>query len=125
MTIKGKELYLEPKTKKVPVPRYLYKIITNEDGNSEVYVFSNNPFETKQKVETELQEMFGKDIFEASKKLHEESSKFGEVSRGYTIRMSYSDFIGPLNKILPGQEFPENPVLPANSEVPEISDEMV
>lgn len=102
MTLEGKEIYLDPDSQKLPVPRYLYKIITTpSSGNSDVYVFLNNPHGDVKNIKAEIDEVFGEGIIELS-------GDYVEVKNGYTFKMPYKEFLKVVNKAFKGFVLPKS-----------------
>jgi hypothetical protein len=101
MTLEGKEIYLSDQ--KIPVPRYIYKIIsTQSSGKSDVYVVYNNPYANVDHVKAEISEVFGNKV-----KFFKDGF-FTDVLRGYTFKMEYNDFKKVTNEISKGFPLPRN-----------------
>lgn len=99
MTLEGKEIYLEPDTKQIPVPRYLIKLVTTvSSGKTDVYVVYNNPYGAKQNIKDEIEEVFGNTTTEFS----------SDVEKGYAFQMTYEDFKKAVNKAFKGFPFPKS-----------------
>lgn len=87
MSLEGKEIFFDPENKRLPVPRYLYKIITNKtSGDKEVYVFTNNPYESLKTIYDEVDQQFGD-------KATELTGDYVKVTKGYTFKVPYDDFV--------------------------------
>jgi DNA/RNA endonuclease G (NUC1) len=105
MTLKDKEIYLDHDNKRLPVPRYLYKIVTNQT-ESKVHVFFHNTFVIEADARKEMNEIFGDKVTHLNDK----------PETGYTLTMSYADFREKVNEYFKGYELPENidkPTAPA------------
>lgn len=82
-----KEIFFDADNKRIPIPNYIYKIIDNKtSGEKEVFVFNNNPYESKTNIEFQIQAQFGA-------KAEKLSGNFEEVNRGYTFKVPYNDFV--------------------------------
>lgn len=87
MTLNGADIFLDHENKRLPVPRYLYKIITEKkSGLTEVYVVNNNPYEDVTNIESEIGNSF-------SDKAIILSGNFLDVSKGYTFMVPFDEFI--------------------------------
>ena len=96
MSLKGKEIYLDYDAKKIPVPRYIYKIITDEKG-TKVYVFFNNPYIEESEIRKEMNDTFGDKIVHLPDK----------PGTGYTFTTTYENFRKKTNDYFKGFELPE------------------
>lgn len=102
MTLEGNEIYLDPDFRKLPVPRYLFKIITTKkSGRSEVYIFFNNPHGTQLNIEAEITGTFGD-------KVQPLNGDFVDVTKGYTFKMEYADFLKAVNLAFKGYKLPRS-----------------
>lgn len=79
-TIEGKALYLCPEEKKLPVPRYFFRVV----GKSHVYVINNNPHGNLATVKREIHDIFGDVTFPEIFK--------DSVEKGITFKMSFESF---------------------------------
>lgn len=95
MTLRGKEIYLDHATKKLPVPRYIYKIVTDQT-DSKVHVFFNNPYVIESEARKEMNDIFGDKI----------THLVDNPETGYTFTMPYSDFRDKVNEYFKGFELP-------------------
>lgn len=96
MSLRGKEIYLDYDAKKIPVPRYIYKIITDEK-DTKVYVFFNNPYIEEADVRKEMNAIFGDKIVHLPDK----------PGTGCTFTTTYEDFREKTNSYFKGFELPE------------------
>lgn len=95
MTLKGKEIYLDYDNKKLPVPRYIYKIVTDQNG-SKVHVFFNNPYVIESEARNEINTIFGDKITHLDDK----------PETGYSFTIPYDDFRVKVNDYFKGYELP-------------------
>lgn len=87
MSIKGMDIFLDHENKRLPVPRYLYKVIIEKStGVTEVYVVYNNPHEVLSNIESEI----GNTFDDKAEKL---SDNFLDVTKGYTFKVPFDEFI--------------------------------
>lgn len=87
MSLKGKEIYFDPDNGRLPVPNYLYKIITIvSTGEKEVYVINNNPYESIANIHNQINQTFDKKAIELT-------DDYVDVTKGYTFKVAFDDFV--------------------------------
>lgn len=97
MTLEGREVFLDPQTQRIPVPRFLYRLVTGQGVENEVYVTFNNPYVPIYEIREEVFEIFG-DVTEVEgiRNDHEDGTEF--VPKGFTFKISAEDFMAGLDR---------------------------
>lgn len=103
-SLEGKDIYFDPDHGRLPVPRYVYKIITTvSTGERQVYVFNNNPYETLENIVGEIEKTFGDKAVELS-------GGFVDVTKGYTFMVPFDDFVNVVDVTLSDPNYKRIPI---------------
>lgn len=117
---KDVKMYLDHTRKRIPIPRYVYKIVegtVNKQGTdrevSEVYIVFNNPYVWETTIKEEVGRIFG--VYERVTCTENDpipeptSDRFnrltkGCVPKGFAFKKSLTDFEEILKKLYPNNE---------------------